>query len=132
VQPGDRRQFKTVTAVQAFAYLNGADEVRPEHLEVAQHCLWEDPQEQPQKVAQMIAKIANPTGMRVTQLLLEVESVLAATDVRNLAEAAKAAAKLGEIDRQLAGLSGNGRLEKARLYLKDQLKKLKLASIEAV
>ena len=132
VVPGDRRQFKTVTAVQAFAYLNGADEVQPEHLEVAQHCLWDDYTEQPQKVAQVIARIANPTGMRVTQLLLEVESVLAATDVRNLADAAKAAAKLGEIDRQFAALSGNGRLEKARVYLKDQLRKLKLASIEAV
>ena len=32
----------------------------------------------------------------------------------------------------LGGLSGNGRVEKARLYLKEQLKKLKLASIEAV
>jgi MoxR-like ATPase len=132
IHPGDRRQFKTVGVVRAFAYLNGADEVLPEHLEVAQHCLWNDPVEQPQKVAQVIAKIANPTGMRVTQLLLEVESVLAATDVRNLADAAKAAAKLGEIDRQMAGLSGNGRVEKARLYLKDQLRKLKLASLEAV
>ena len=37
--------------------------------------------------------------MRVTQLLLEAESVLAATDVRDLAGAANAAAKLGEIDR---------------------------------
>lgn len=132
VQPGDRRQFKTVGVVRAFAFLNGADEVRPEHLEVAQHCLWDSPEEQPQKVAQVIAKIANPTGMRVTQLLLEVESVLGATDVRNLADAAKAAAKLGEIDRQLSSMSGNGRLEKARVYLKDQLKQLKLSSIEAV
>ncbi len=132
VRPGDRRQFKTVGVVRAFAFLCGADRVEPEHLEVAQHCLWDDPSEQPAKVAQVIAKIANPTGMRVTQLLLEVESVLAATDVRNLAEAAKAAAKLGEIDRQFAALSGNGRLEKARVYLKDQLRKLKLASIEAV
>jgi MoxR-like ATPase len=115
--------------------LNDAARVEPEHLEVAQrrpHCLWEDPAEQPQKVAQTIAKVANPTGMRVTQLLLEVEEVLAATDPRNLADAAKAAAKLGEIDCQLSGLSGNGRVEKARAYLKDQLKKLKLASIEAV
>lgn len=132
VVPGDRRQFKSVTAVQAFAYLSGADEVQPEHLEVAQHCLWDAPDDQPQKVAQVIAKVANPAGMRVTQLLLEVESVLAATDVRNLAEAAKAAAKLGEIDKQFSTLSGNGRIEKARLYLKEQLKKLKLASIEAV
>lgn len=131
VQPGDRRQFKTVNVVRAFAYLNGADEVLPEHLEVAAHCLWDSPEEQPQKAAQVIARIANPTSMRVNQLLLEVEEVLAAADVRNLAEAAKAAAKLAEIDRQFTSLKGNGRLDRARNYLKDQLKKLKLASIEA-
>ena len=89
MQPGDRRQFKTVGVVLAFAYLCGADEVMPEHLEVAQHCLWDDPVEQPQKTAQVIARIANPVGMRVTQLLLEVEQVLAAADVRNLADATK-------------------------------------------
>jgi MoxR-like ATPase len=133
VQPGDRRQFKTVSVVQAFAYLCGADEVLPEHLEVAQHCLWDAPDgDQPQKAAQVIARVANPVGMRVTQLLLEVEQVLAAADVRNLADAAKAAAKLAEIDKQFSTLKGNGRVEKARLYLKEQLKKLKLASIEAV
>ncbi len=132
VQPGDRRQFKTVGAVRAFAYLCGADEVQPEHLEVAQHSLWDAPEEQPRKAAQVIAKIANPVGMRVTQLLLEVEQVLAAADVRNLADAAKAAAKLAEIDRQFSTLKGNGRVEAARAYLKDQLRKLKLASIEAV
>ncbi len=96
VQPGDRRQFKTVNVVRAFAYLNGADEVLPEHLEVAAHCLWDDPIEQPQKAAQVIGRIANPTGMRINQLLLEAEEVLATTDVRNLAEAAKAAAKLAD------------------------------------
>lgn len=132
VQPGDRRQFKTVGVVQAFTYLCGADEVQPEHLEVAQHCLWDSPEEQPQKAAQVIARVANPAGMRVTQLLLEAEQVLVAADVRNLADAAKAAAKLAEIERQLSTLKGNGRVEKARLYLKEQLKKLKLASIEAV
>lgn len=132
IQPGDRRQFKTVGVVRAFGYLNGADEVQPEHLEVAQHCLWDDHQEQPLKAAQVIARIANPTGMRVSQLLLEAEQVLAAADVRNLADAAKAAAKLAEIDKQFAGLKGNGRVEKARSYLKGELKKLKLASIEAI
>ena len=132
VRPGDRRQFKTVGVVQAFAYLTGADEVQPEHLEVARHTLWDDPLEQPQAAARVIARIANPVGMRVTQLLLEVEEVLAATDVRNLADAARAAAKLAEIDRQLAGLRGNGRVETGRAYVKDQLRRLKLASIEAV
>ena len=132
VRPGDRRQFKTVGVVRAFAFLCGADRVEPEHLEVAQHCLWDDPLEQPAKVAQVIARVANPPGMRVTQLLLEVESVLAATDVRNLADAARAAAKLGEVDRQLSALAGSGRVDKARAYVKGQLKQLKLASIEAV
>jgi len=132
IQPGDRRQFKTVGVVRAFAFLLGAAEVQPEHLEIAQHCLWDSPEEHPQKVAQVIAKIANPSGMRVTQLLIEVESVLAATDVRNLAEAAKSAAKLGEVDKQLTTLSGNVRVEKARLYVREQLKKLKLASLESI
>ncbi len=132
IRPGDRRQFKTVGVVQAFAWLCGADEVLPEHLEVAQHCLWDSPEEQPQKAAQVIGRVANPVGMRVTQLLLEAEQVLAAADVRDLADAATAAAKLAEIDRQFSALKGNGRVDTARAYLKDQLKKLKLASIEAV
>src|SRR5439155_7272535 len=61
VQPGDRRQRKTVGVVRAFAWLDGAGAVRPEHLEVAAHCLWDDP-EQAAKTAQVIAKVANPTG----------------------------------------------------------------------
>ena len=63
---------------------------------------------------QVIARVANPVGMRVSQLLLEVEQIVAGADVRNLAEAAKAAAKLAEIDKQFATLAGNGRVEKAR------------------
>ena len=132
VQPGDRRQFKTVGVVQAYAYLCGADEVVPEHLEIATNTLWEDPIEQPLKVVQVIRRIANPTGMRVTQLLLEAEQVLLACDVRNLADAAKAAAKLAEIERQFASLKGDGRVDRARDYVRDQLRKLKLASIEAI
>jgi MoxR-like ATPase len=132
VRPGDRRQFKAVGAAAAYAWLCGAPEVRPEHLEVLAHVLWDAPEEQPEACARVIARVANPVGMRVTQLLLEVESVLAATDVRDLADAAKAAAKLAEIDRQLGALPADARAEKARAYLKDQLRKIKLASIEAV
>jgi MoxR-like ATPase len=132
VQPGDRRQVKAVAAARAFAWLHGAERVEPEHLEVLASVLWDDPQEQPAVCARVIAKVANPVGMRVNQLLLEVEQILASADVRNLAEAAKAAAKLSEVDKQLAGLTGNGRVERARAYLKDQLRRLKLASIEAI
>jgi MoxR-like ATPase len=132
VHPGDRRQVKAVAAARAYAWLHGAEQVEPEHLEVLASVLWDDPQEQPAICAKVIARVANPTGMRVNQLLLEVEQILAGADVRNLAEAAKAAAKLAEIDRQLTSLKGNGRVEKARSYLKEQLKRLKLASIESI
>jgi MoxR-like ATPase len=132
VQPGDRRQFKSVTACQAFAYLCGGERVEPEHLEVLAATLWDTPEEQPEKVAQVVARITNPTGMRVNQLLLEGEQILTATDVRQLAQAATATAKLGEVEKQLATLKGDGRLLKARAYVRDQIKKIKLASIEAV
>jgi MoxR-like ATPase len=132
IQPGDRRQFKSVAACKAFAYLSGAGRVEPEHLEVAAHCLWDSPEEQPQKAAEVVARIANPTGMRVNQLLTECEQVLSGCDVRNLSSAATAAAKLGEIDRQLGALKTDSRVEKARAHVKEQVKKLKLASLEAV
>src|SRR5262249_41799805 len=54
VRPGDRRQRLCVPACQAFAFLSGDDEVRPGHLEVAQHVLWDDPEEQPQVCAKVI------------------------------------------------------------------------------
>ena len=132
VQPGDRRQYKSVSACQAFAYVSGNDCVEPGNLEVLAHVLWDTPEEQPEKVAQVVARIANPTGMRINQLLLECEQVLAATDVRQLAQAATATAKLQEIDKKLAALKGDVRLERARAYLREQIKRIKLASIEAI
>lgn len=132
VQPGDRRQFKAVGVARAYAWLGGSDRVEPEHLEVLQHVLWDSPEEQPEKVAHVIARIANPTGMRLNHLLLECEQVLASTDVRNLSQAASATAKLGEIERQLGTLKGDGRVERARAYVKEQVRKIKVASIEAI
>src|SRR4051794_22208299 len=132
IQPGDRRQFKSVAACQGFAYLSGSVQVEPEHLEVLAHALWDDPAEQPEKTAQVVAKVANPTGMRVNQLLLECEQILASADVKNLAQAATATAKLAEIDRQLAALKGDGRLDRARGYVREQVKRIKLALIEAI
>ena len=70
--------------------------------------------------------------MRLNQLLLECEQVLASTDVRNLSQAASATAKLGEIERQLGSLNGDGRVERARAFVREQIKKIKVASIEAI
>jgi MoxR-like ATPase len=132
IQPGDRRQFKSVAAAQAFAYLSGAGQVEPEHLEVLASVLWDDPVEQPQKCASVIARIANPVGMRVNGLLLEAEQVLAGCDAKSLAQAATATTKLAEIEKALAALRGDGRVERARAYVKEQIRKVKLASLDAI
>jgi MoxR-like ATPase len=133
IQPGDRRQFKSVAAAQALAYLSGGERVEPEHLEVLAHTVWDDPQEQPEKVAGVVARVANPTGMRVNSLLLEVEQILAATDAKQLAQAASAAGKLQEVHRKLGTLKGSdARVAKAREYVQQQIKRIKLASIEAI
>jgi len=132
IQPGDRRQHKSVSAAQAFAYLNGAGEVEPEHLEILTSVLWDSPEEQPEKCASVIAKVANPVGMKVNSMLMEAEQILTGCEVRNLAQAATATAKLGEIEKTLGSLKGNGRAERARAYVREQIRKLKIASIEAI
>jgi MoxR-like ATPase len=132
IQPGDRRQHKAVAAVQAFAYLSGRDQVEPEHLEILRHIVWEHPDEHPEKAAQIIARIANPAGMRINQLLLEAEQILSGADVRQLSEAAVASTKLQEIDKQLAALREDGRSERARRYVREQIRKIRQASIDAI
>jgi MoxR-like ATPase len=132
VQPGDRRQVKTIGVVRAYTFLQGADAVLPEHLEVAAHCLWDDPTEQPEVVARVIARIANPPGMRINQLLMEAEGILADADPRDLAKAAAATAKLGEVDQRLSELATEPRVAKVRTYVRDQIRKLRLASLAAV
>ena len=94
--------------------------------------LWDDPVEQPQKAAQVIVKVANPAGMKVNQMLLECEQILAGANVRDLAQAATATAKLGDIERQLGYLIGDGRVERARTYVREQIRRIKVASIEAI
>ena len=132
VMPGDRRQYKAVSAARAFAYLCGADGVEPEHLEALADVLWDDPAEQPDACARVIARVANPPGMRVGRLLLECEEVLAGCDTRDLARAAAASAKLGEIEKALGRLGGDERAERARAYVREQARLLKLASLESL
>jgi MoxR-like ATPase len=132
VTPGDRRKKKAVAAARAYAYLYSAERVEPEHLEVLAAVLWDDPIEQPETAARVIARVANPAGMRVNGLLLEVESILAATDVKDLAQAATAAAKLGEVDKRLAALEHDPRGARARAYVREQVKRIRLGSIEAI
>ena len=70
--------------------------------------------------------------MRVNHLLLETEQILNSTDTKQLSQAATATAKLQDVDKQLRGLKGNGRVERTRKYVQEQIKYIKLASPESL
>ena len=130
--PSPRRQYKSVTAAQAFAYLSGASEVRPEHLEILQHTLWDDPAEQPAKVQQAVMKIANPTAMLVNGLLLEAEQIVANANPRELAQAAVATKKLAEIRKKLGGMDvTNPRVQRAVESVRQQERQIRAAGLAA-
>ena len=90
------------------------------------------PIEQPAVCAKVVAAIANPVGMRVNQLLLEVETILAG-DRRAEPGAGRDRDREAGRDRQaVRAMKGNGRLDRARTYVRAEVKKLKLASIESI
>jgi MoxR-like ATPase len=131
VRPSDRRQFKSVAIVQAFAWLNGGDEVLPEHLEILTHVLWADQQESA-KVHSVIMQVAAPVGMKVSGLIFEIEQVLSSVDPKDLGQAATAAAKLSEINKSLKGLKSHPKAVAAIAYLKEQITQLRLKSIDSI
>ena len=131
VRPSDRRQFKSVAIVQAYAWLNGGDEVLPEHLEVLQHVLWVD-QEESAKVRSVIMQIAAPVGMKVNGLISEIEQVLSSVDPKDLGQAATAAAKLSEINKTLKGLKSHPKVAAAIAYLKEKITELRLKSLDSI
>ena len=131
VRPSDRRQFKSVAIVQAYAWLNGGDEVLPEHLEVLQHVLWVDQQESA-KVRSVIMQIAAPVGMKVNGLISEIEQVLSSVDPKDLGQAATAAAKLSEINKTLKGLKSHPKAASAIAYLKEKITELRLKSLDSI
>lgn len=128
--PSNRRQYKSVGIVSAYAWINGANTVEAEHLEVLSHILWDDPA-QAVKVAEVVCKVANPIGPQIRQFLKEVEEIVNETDARNIAQAHVAASKLKEIDRKLVNLNGGERAEKARAHVRQASKSLKLAATES-
>ena len=132
VKPSDRRIFKCVSIVQAYAWLNGAEDVQPEHLEVLQHVLWNDHAEESAKVRSVILQIAAPVGMKVNGLISEIEQVLSSVDPKDLGQAATAAAKLSEINKSLKGLKSHPKAVAAIAYLKEQTTQLRLKSLDSI
>ncbi len=76
IHPGDRRQFKSVGACRAYAYLCGSDRVLSEHLAILAHTLWDDPSEQPEKCARVVLGLATPEAEEANKLLMQVEDIV--------------------------------------------------------
>jgi len=132
VKPSDRRQYKSVSIVQAYAWLNGADEVLPEHLEVLQHVLWNDHTEEASKVRVVIMQVAAPIGMKVSGLISEVEQILSGVNPKDLGQSATAASKLSEIQKSLKAMKGHPKAEAALTYVKEKITELRLKSLDSI
>lgn len=118
IRVSDRRQYQSVGAVQAYAYLNQQQEVKTEHLEVLAHVLWDDPKEQPKKCAEIVAKVANPVGMLVNSLIAQADDVVNSPNSKPL-EAQKA---LEDIADKISRLPVDPRRDKAQAYVAEYIK----------
>ena len=107
VQTGDRRLRQSVRAVRGAAWLDGADAVLPEHLEVLSHTLWIDPEEQPQVVAEIVGQVANPERMKVTGLLGEAEEIISGGGSESWHDSMETSQKLASISKELKKLTSS-------------------------
>jgi MoxR-like ATPase len=132
VKPSDRRQYKSVSIVQAYAWLQGFEEVLPEHLEVLQHVLWTDHAEEASKVRAVIMTIAAPISMKVNGLISEVEQILSSVNPKDLGQSATAASKLSEISKSLKAMKEHPKALAALAYVKEQTTQLRLKSLDSI
>lgn len=116
IHPGDRRKYKSVQAVQAYAFMNKATSVEIDHLEILSHILWEDPTSQ-QAVFDVVARIANPVGASITSLLIQTEEI-----IQGPKTAVEKETKLNEIEKKLKDIKKDPR-KKAALDTFDKMQK---------
>jgi MoxR-like ATPase len=131
VKPSDRRQFKSIAVVQGYAWLQGAEDVQPEHLEILQHVLWSD-HEEAIKVRSVIMTIAAPVGMKVNGLISEIEQILSGVNPKDLGATATAASKLSEIQKSLKAMKDHPKALAALAYVKEQITQLRLKSLDSI
>ena len=129
---GDRRQFKATGVVRAYAWLLGAKEVLPEHLEVLMHVLWTEPLKEPPKVKAAILKHASPESMKAASLLYEANEVMEGCNAADLAQAATAAAKLSEVQKKLSAMKKSESVTDALHFVKDQINQLRQKTLDSI
>ena len=128
--PGDRRLRKSVGACKAYAYLVGAIAVDKIHLDILAHTLWEDPSEQPRKVAEIVGKIANPAGMKVMELMAQIDAAVRDVSVTDIGQVTTCHQKLKDIRKQLETIKGgNGNVTHAMAHCDEEMSRIKKAVV---
>jgi MoxR-like ATPase len=115
---GDRRARKAVNVCQAAAFLEGHEQVQTEDLWPLAHVLWDAPEEQPEKVHKVVARIANPVASQITGKLLDAE------DIIDKSRPAEAVPKLQVIVKDLKAMKDHPRRDKTVAYLQERIKEL--------
>lgn len=130
IHPGDRRWQKSWDVCRAAAWLDGAPEVEPEHLEPLAHTLWVDPAEQPRVLASIVGEIANPAGMAVSGHMAEAQDALSGVtgDLSTLLAATK---RLADIHKSLKKLPA-AKAAKACDWVESEIKRLKMQAVGSV
>lgn len=64
-----------IELLQAYAYLNGDDEVVEDHLDILADSLWREPKDRPQ-LAAIIATVGNPLNVRATEIVDAAKKIL--------------------------------------------------------
>jgi MoxR-like ATPase len=116
IHPGDRRMKKAVNVARAYAYLRGADEVEPIHLECLKWALWSDP-DQEHKCHKIVCRLSNPTGSKITELLMQAASIVEVTS------AEEAVSKLQDVQKQLKELPEHERKESAIKFVATEIRR---------
>ena len=92
--------------------------------------LWDDPHEQPEKCQEIVAKIANPVGARLNELLRECDEAVSGAG-GDAVEQLAAVKKLQQTEEEAKKLSvsGNGRAAKALKYIAMERVKLQAQAL---
>lgn len=129
IRPSDRRCRKSISVARAAAYLDGAAQVEPAHLECLGDVLWDDPAEQPQKCADIVSRISNPVGARLNELIREVDEIV--TGATDSAARIGALKKIEACEKEANKLtaSGNGRAAKCLAYISQERVRIQAAAL---
>jgi MoxR-like ATPase len=105
-----RRVTQARRIVQAAAALDGSPEVRARHLAVLKHVLWSDAGEERKRVAEVVGRLADPSGERLTADLVNARAVWEkgmASSGGGIAELTGHMRALGDIADAIRGRAGD-------------------------